>query len=71
MGNAGSNTRERGPKTGDTAPPSPIKEGQAFSFDKRHTDKVSHHGSHDEDGPLYTKERQDSQQQVKFLFKCK
>ena len=62
MGNAGSNTRERGPKTGDTAPPSPIKEGQAFNFDRRHTDKVTQ-GSHDEDGPVYTKERQDSQQQ--------
>lgn len=65
MGNAGSNTRDRGPKSGDTAPPSPIKEGQAFSFDKKHTDRVTQ-GSHDEDGPVYTKERQEPQQQEDY-----
>lgn len=62
MGNAGSHTRERVSKSGDTAPPSPTREGQAFTFDKKTPAKTIVQGSHDEDGPVYTKQRQPTQQ---------
>ncbi|KAK6645418.1 hypothetical protein RUM43_001695 [Polyplax serrata] len=62
MGNAGSNTRERNVKGNETAPPSPTKEGQAFTFDKKKRRKGTLVGSHDDEGPVYTKQHQLPQQ---------
>lgn len=67
MGNAGSNTRERNVKGNETAPPSPTKEGQAFTFDKKKRRKGTLVGSHDDEGPVYTKQHQ-LPHQVKFKF---
>lgn len=55
MGNQGSSgvTRER-QKSGDTAPSSPSKEGQAFVFDKK-TENKPFHGFHDDEEPYFTK----------------
>lgn len=54
MGNAGSSgaPRERH-KSGDTAPPSPSKEGQAFVFDKKIENKFQ--GLQEDEGPYFTK----------------
>ncbi|KAK9701080.1 Glycogen recognition site of AMP-activated protein kinase [Popillia japonica] len=54
MGNAGASgfTRER-QKSGDTAPPSPSREDQAFSFDKK--DKLVLQSSQDDEEPYFTK----------------
>lgn len=71
MGNAGSNTRERNVKGSDTAPPSPTKEGQAFTFDKKKRRKGTGVGSHDDDGPVYTKQTPLSQQVRLIEFKSK
>lgn len=55
MGNAGSNART-GKKSGDTAPSSPVgHKGDVFSFDDTFLRSKEIAGSHDEDGPLYTK----------------
>ncbi|GLV33082.1 alicorn [Carabus blaptoides fortunei] len=57
MGNAGSTgpQRER-QKSGDTAPSSPMREGQAFVFDKKTEGRVfqSLHGSQEEEEPYGT-----------------
>ncbi|KAL1509276.1 hypothetical protein ABEB36_004038 [Hypothenemus hampei] len=55
MGNAGSagTPRDR-QKSADTAPSSPMKEGQAFTFDKT-PDKSGFHGSQEDEEPLFTK----------------
>lgn len=56
MGNAGSGgaPRER-QKLGETAPASPSKEGQAFTFDKKPENKLQLQGSQDEEEPYFTK----------------
>lgn len=55
MGNAGSAgpTRDR-QKFGETAPSSPAKEGQAFTFD-RTPDKLGYQTSQDDEEPYFTK----------------
>lgn len=55
MGNAGSAgpPRDR-QKSSETAPSSPMKEGQAFIFDKV-PDKVGFHAPHDDEEPYFTK----------------
>ncbi|KAI4463667.1 amp-activated protein kinase beta subunit [Holotrichia oblita] len=55
MGNAGASgfTRER-QKSGDTAPPSPSREDQAFSFDKK-IDKLVLQSSQEDEEPYFTK----------------
>lgn len=55
MGNAGSGgpTRDR-QKSADTAPSSPMKEGQAFTFDKT-PDKLGYQASQDDEEPYFTK----------------
>jgi len=53
MGNAGSGTRPT--KPGDVLPSSSPKDDKSFVFDKKLRSKELSHGSHDEDGPLYTK----------------
>lgn len=55
MGNAGSGgpSRDR-QKSGEIAPSSPIKEGQAFTFDKT-PDKLGYQVSHDDEEPYFTK----------------
>lgn len=70
MGNAGSTTREK-KLSGDAAPPSPTKDGQAFTFDKKKRRKGTLTGSHDDEGPVYTKEAPSSQQVKKLLKKNK
>lgn len=56
MGNAGSSgaPRER-QKSGDTAPSSPSKEGQAFVFDKKIENKLNFQGLHEDEEPYFTK----------------
>lgn len=56
MGNAGSSgaPRER-QKSGDTAPSSPSKEGQAFVFDKKVENKLNFQGLHEDEEPYFTK----------------
>ncbi|XP_060530499.1 5'-AMP-activated protein kinase subunit beta-1 isoform X2 [Cylas formicarius] len=55
MGNAGSSapTRER-QKSGDIGPSSPVKEGQAFTFD-RVPEKLSYQVSQEDEEPYFTK----------------
>lgn len=55
MGNAGSSgaPRER-QKSGDTAPSSPSKEGQAFIFDKK-IEKLNFQGLQEDEEPYFTK----------------
>lgn len=57
MGNAGSSGPPRGDrqKSSDTAPSSPMKEGQAFVFDKKPEVKLVFQGSQEEEEPYYTK----------------
>lgn len=60
MGNAGSNLPRERHKSSDIMPPSsPIKEGQAFEFEKKpdvRTDRIIFPSeSHDEEEPYYTK----------------
>lgn len=56
MGNTGSsgpsNYRQ---KSGDTAPSSPTKEGQAFVFDRKPENKLHVQGSQDDEEPYFTK----------------
>lgn len=54
MGNAGGTHRERHKSSGETVPSSPVKEGQAFVFDKK-TDKLVMQHSQDEEDQYYTK----------------
>lgn len=56
MGNAGSSgaPRER-QKSGDTAPSSPSKEGQAFVFDKKIENKLNFQGLQEDEEPYFTK----------------
>ncbi|XP_044758741.1 5'-AMP-activated protein kinase subunit beta-1 [Coccinella septempunctata] len=54
MGNAGGSQRERHKSSGETAPSSPVKEGQAFVFDKK-TDKIVMQHSQDEEEQFYSK----------------
>lgn len=56
MGNAGSSgaPRER-QKSGDTAPSSPSKEGQAFVFDKKTENKLTFQGLQEDEEPYFTK----------------
>lgn len=57
MGNAGSNPPRERMKTGsgEIAPPSPSKDGQAFVFDKKPEPRLSYQGSHEEDAPYFAK----------------
>lgn len=57
MGNAGSNLPRERHKSSDIMPPSsPIKEGQAFEFEKKPADRIIFPSeSHDEEEPYYTK----------------
>lgn len=57
MGNAGSSGPPRGDrqKLSDTAPSSPMKEGQAFIFDKKPDTKLVFQGSQEDEEPYYTK----------------
>ncbi|KAG5875358.1 hypothetical protein JTB14_027679 [Gonioctena quinquepunctata] len=56
MGNAGSTgvPRER-QKLSEVVPSSPIKEGQAFVFDKKPESKLHFTGSQEDEGPYFTK----------------
>lgn len=55
MGNAGSSGPPRGDrqKVNEIVPGSPMKEGQAFVFDKK--PKLVYQGSNEEEEPYYTK----------------
>lgn len=57
MGNAGSSGPPRGDrqKQNDMAPSSPMKEGQAFVFDKKPDSKLVYQGSQEDEEPYYTK----------------
>lgn len=56
MGNTGSTgTSNYRQKSGDTAPSSPTKEGQAFIFDKKPENKLHLQGSQDDEEPFFTK----------------
>ncbi|CAH1174184.1 unnamed protein product [Phaedon cochleariae] len=49
-----SGSRER-PKHGDIVPPSPTKDGQAFTFEKRPENKLILQGSQEDEEPYFTK----------------
>lgn len=58
MGNAGSSGASREHhrvKHGEPAPPSPSKEGQAFTFEKK-PEKFQFQGSQEDDEPFYTRQ---------------
>lgn len=57
MGNAGSNIpRERHKSSSSDMPSSPVKDGQAFVFDKNVDKSIQYQGSsHEEEEPYYTK----------------
>lgn len=57
MGNAGSASRDRHKAGNEPAPPSPSKEGQAFTFDKKPNNKPGI-ATQEEDEPFFAKDTQ-------------